>query len=212
MEKNKKKRNQLLAERVIKGLRSRNMEGYFAQTKEEALKKALSLIPKGSGIGFGGSLSIKEIGLKDAVCRGDYKAHDRDICRSAKEKRQAELAVYDCDFMLTGSNAITQDGVLVNIDGAANRVSAMAWGPRNVLVIIGMNKVVKSVEDAVARARNEAAPVNAQRFDINTPCRETGACFNCKASDCICCQLLITRFSKTPNRIKVILVNENLGF
>lgn len=212
MDINRVKRNELLGARIIKGLESRNMEGYYAQTKEEALAKALDLIPEGSSVGWGGSMSIKEIGLKDAVCTGNYKVFNRDVCKTPEEKRQVELATYDCDFFITSANAITEDGVMVNIDGNANRVSAIAYGPRSVVMIVGMNKAVKSVEDAVSRARNEAAPINAERFDLDTPCCKSGMCFDCKSPDTICCQIMITRFSKVPKRIKVILVNEELGF
>ena len=131
---------------------------------------------------------------------------------TVEEKRAAELAAYDCDFFLASTNAITEDGVMVNVDGYANRVSAIAAGPRTVLMIVGMNKVVKHVEDAFSRARNEAAPINAQRFGVDTPCSKNGMCYDCKSPDTICCQILITRFSKIPGRIKVILVNDELGF
>lgn len=212
MNENRAKRNRLLGERIIKGLVSRNMEGYYAETKEAALAKALEWIPEGSSISWGGSVSVNEIGLKQAVCEGNYKAYNREAAKTPEEKRKIELIAYDCDYFLTSANAITEDGILVNIDGIGNRVSAIANGPRNVLMIIGMNKVVKDVENAVSRARNEAAPVNAQRFGLDTPCSEYGTCFDCKSKDTICCQFLVTRFSKAAGRIKVILVNEDLGF
>ncbi len=212
MNENRIKRNRLLSEQIIKGLKSRNMEGYYAETKEEALNKALELLPKGCTVAWGGSMSIQEIGLKDAVCQGDYVEYNREAAKTAEEKRAAALAAYDCDYFLTSTNAITEAGVMVNVDGVANRVSAIAFGPKNVLMIVGMNKVVKKVEDAVSRSRNEAAPINAQRFGLDTPCTKTGACFDCKSPDTICCQILITRFSKIAGRIKVILVGEELGF
>ena len=212
MDENRVKRNALLGQRMIKALESRNMEGYYAATKDEALKTAMDIIKEGSSVAWGGSMSIKEIGLKDVILSGDYQAYDRDSCKNAEEKRKVELATADCDYFLCSSNAITEDGILVNIDGFANRVAAISWGPRNVVMIVGMNKVVRTVDDAVSRARHEAAPINAQRFDVDTPCKKNGACFNCKSADCICCQVLITRFSKIPGRIKVILVDEALGF
>ena len=116
------------------------------------------------------------------------------------------------DFLLSSTNAITEDGVLVNIDGRGNRVAGIVYGPRNVIIVAGMNKVVRTLEDAWSRARNEAAPINAQRFPIQTPCKKTGSCADCKSPDTVCCQFLVTRFSKVPKRIKVILVNEELGF
>ena len=212
MDANREKRNELLARRVIKGLESRNMKGYYAVSKEEALRKAMEMIEEGSCVGWGGSMSIQEIGLKDMICSGNFKVLNRDACKTPEEKRSTDMAVLGCDYLLTSSNAVTEDGVLVNIDGMANRVAAIAFGPKNVLMIVGMNKIVKSVDDALSRARNEAAPINAQRFDIDTPCKKSGACFDCKSADCICCQIVITRFSKIPARIRVILVDDNLGF
>lgn len=212
MNENRVKRNKLLGERVIQGLESRNMEGFYAESKEEALKIALDLIPEESTVAWGGSMSIAEIGLKKAICEGNYREYNRDDAKDREEKHKIEIATYDCDYFLTSANAITEDGVMVNIDGFANRVSAIAAGPRNVIMIVGMNKVVKDVDDAMSRARNEAAPINAQRFSSDTPCSKTGACFDCKSPDTICCQILITRFSKLSKRIKVILVNDELGF
>lgn len=205
-------RNNLLAGKVIKGLESRNMEGFYAETKEEALKIALELIPEGSSIGWGGSVSVDAIGLREAVCSGKYQVYNRDLCKTEEEKRQTELAVLGSDFLLCSTNAITEDGILVNIDGRGNRVAGIVYGPKNVIMVVGMNKVVKTQEDAWSRARNEAAPINAQRFPIQTPCKKTGSCADCKSPDTICCQFLVTRFSKVPKRIKVILVNEELGF
>lgn len=212
MDERRTMRNGLLAEKIIKGLESRNMEGFYAETKEEALKTALELIPEGSSIGWGGSVSVDAIGLKDAVCSGNYRIHDRNAAGTEEEKRQIELEVLGSDFLLCSSNAITEDGILVNIDGRGNRVAGIVYGPRNVIMVVGMNKVVKTLEDAWSRARNEAAPINAQRFPIQTPCKKTGSCADCKSPDTICCQFLVTRFSKVPKRIKVILVNEELGF
>lgn len=209
MNENRIKRNDLLAQKIIKGLESRNMKGYYAKSKEEALKLALELIPKGSKVARGGSMSVNEIGLADALINGDYDYCNRDL---ATDKRAAELFAYDSDFFIGSSNAITEDGVLVNIDGNSNRVSAYAYGPRNVLLIVGMNKVAPDVDAAMKRARNEAATINAQRFGLDTPCSKTGSCMNCKSPDTICCQFLITRFSRHKDRIYVILVNDTLGF
>lgn len=212
MDANRVKRNDLLGEQMVKALKTRNMEAYYVGSKEEACKKALELIPEGSSISWGGSLSAQEIGLKDAVCQGNYVIYNRDTAKTPEEKRKVELQAYDCDFFLSSANAITEDGMIINIDGHANRVSCIAQGPRNVLMIVGMNKVAKNVDAAMSRARNEAAPINAQRFNLNTPCCKTGACFDCKSPETICCQILITRFSKDAGRIKVILVNDALGF
>ena len=205
-------RNEVLANRVVKNLESRNMEAYFVKTKEEALKKALELIPEGSSISWGGTASAKEIGLLDAVHEGNYEVYDREEAQTPELKNEIAHKALDCDFFIGSTNALAENGVMVNIDGNANRVAAFAFGPKNVLLIVGMNKVVKSEEDAMSRARNEAAPINAQRFGLDTPCSKNGMCYDCKSPDCICCQILITRYSRAAKRIKVILVDENLGF
>lgn len=209
MNPNRIKRNDMLAEQVITGLQSRNMSGYYVQTKEEALQKALELIPEGSKVTKGGSMSVLEIGLADALREGNYDFCDRD---NTTDKKAAELFAYTADVFLGSCNAITEDGVLVNIDGNSNRVSAYAYGPKKLVLIVGMNKISRDVDSAMKRARNEAATINAQRFGLSTPCSKTGKCFDCKVPDTICCQFLITRYSKHKDRIHVILVNENLGF
>ncbi|MCR5847010.1 MAG: lactate utilization protein [Lachnospiraceae bacterium] len=209
MNENIEKRNALLADKVIKGLESRNMTGYYAKDKEEALKIALDLIPKGSSIGMGGAMSVHEIGLSEVLKGSDFNFIDRD---ATDDKRAAMLETYDADIFLSSVNAMTDDGVLVNIDGNSNRVSAIAQGPKKVIFIVGMNKVCNDVDSAMKRARNVAAPINAQRFGLSTPCSSKGTCFNCKSPDTICCQILITRYSRHKDRIHVILVNDNLGF
>ncbi|MBO4399532.1 MAG: lactate utilization protein [Lachnospiraceae bacterium] len=204
-----KKRNRLLAEKVIKGLASRNMTGYYAETREEALQMALELIPEGATVGMGGCMSAQEIGLTDALRNGDYDFIDRD---RTTNKREAMIATYDADYFISSVNAMTEDGVLINIDGNANRVSAIAQGPKYVVFIVGMNKIAPDVDSAMKRARNVAAPINAQRFGLSTPCTRTGSCMNCKSPDSICCQILITRLSRHEGRIHVILVNDELGY
>ena len=208
MDENLRKRNETLAKTVIKGLKSRNMSGYYAADKEEALKLALELIPEGSTISMGGCASAQEVGLIKALKEGNYNYIDR----AKLSPRESLLAAYYSDIFLSSANAFTSDGIMVNIDGNSNRVSCIAQGPRKVVFIVGMNKVCPDLDDAMKRARNVAAPANAQRFDVKTPCKETGKCFDCKSPDTICCQFLITRYSRHEGRIHVILVNDNLGF
>ena len=203
------KRYELLAQKVIKGLESRNMSGYYAKDRGEALDIALSLIPEGSSVTMGGSVSAAEIGLVDAVKNGNYNFIDR---FAFADRRAAALAAYDADVFLASANAMTEDGVIINNDGTANRVSAIANGPKKVIFIVGINKLCPDVDSAMKRARNVAAPVNAQRFGLDTPCSKTGSCMNCKSPDTICCQILITRFSRHKDRIHVIIVNDSLGF
>nr|WP_288794063.1 lactate utilization protein [uncultured Eubacterium sp.] len=209
MDQNLQRRNELLAETVIKGLKSRNMTGYYAATKEEALKQVMDLIPEGSTVTMGGCMSAHEIGAVEALKAGNYNIIDRD---EYEDKRKAMLLAYDADVFLSSANAMTDDGILVNIDGNANRVSCIAQGPKKVVFIVSMNKVMSDLDSAMKRARNVAAPANAQRFNIDTPCKKTGKCFDCKSPTTICCQMLITRYSMHPGRINVVLVNDELGF
>ena len=208
MNENMMKRNEKLAQVVIKGLQSRNMTGYYAADKEEALAQALKLIGEESSVAMGGCESAHEIGLVKALQEGNYQYIDR----SKMSPRDGLLAAYDADVFLSSVNAMTSDGVLVNIDGNSNRVSCIAQGPKKVIFIVGMNKVCSDLDEAMKRARNVAAPVNAQRFDVKTPCKVSGKCFDCKSPDTICCQFLITRYSRHTDRIHVILANDMLGF
>ena len=205
------KRNELLAQKVIKGLESRNMSGYYAASKEEALKLALTMIPEGSSVTMGGAMSAHEIGLVDALKAGNYNFIDRD---AYEDKRAAMLAAYDADVFLSSANAMTDDGILVNIDGNSNRVSAIAYGPKKLIVLCSLNKVCPDTDSAMKRARNVAAPLNALRFQgvRSVPCQKTGSCLNCRTPDTLCCQILITRYSRHAGRIHVVLVNDALGF
>lgn len=204
--------NQNLANTIIKNLAKRNSEGYYCATSAEAVEKALSLMPEGSSITWGGSMSVIECGLMDAIKNGKYELIDRDTAKTPQEVREMYARQVMADYYLMSTNAITIDGELVNIDGRANRVSCLCWGPQNVIIIAGMNKVVSSVEDAFNRVRNFAAPPNTVRLGKNTPCAQTGKCGDCYSPECICSQFVITRRSSTPNRIKVILVGEELGY
>ncbi|MBO5572886.1 MAG: lactate utilization protein [Clostridium sp.] len=209
MDENMYQRNEKLARKVISGLESRNMSGYYAANKEEALKKALELIPEGASVTMGGAMSAYEIGLVDAVKKGNYNFIDR---YAAEDMEAAMREAYHTDVYLASVNAMTEDGILVNIDGNSNRVSAIAYGPKKVVFIVGMNKVCSDVDGAMKRARNVAAPMNAQRFPIHTPCKETGSCMDCKSPETICCNFMITRFSRHAGRFHVILVNDSLGY
>ena len=197
---------------LVKNLKARHFDAWYCDTKEEALAKALELIPAGSTVGWGGALSAQQIGLMDALNKGNYAAIDRDRCATPEEKAQAARESMFADFFLTGANALSLDGQMVNIDGAGNRVSAIIFGPKNVLVIAGMNKVMDDLDAAVNRARTVAAPMNKQRFDPNTPCAVTGSCADCKVEGCICNHIVITRHCRPVGRIKFILVGEPLGF
>lgn len=208
----KEENYQNLSKSLIKKLEKRNFEGYYCQTASEALELALSLIPEGASVTHGGSESIKEIGLLDAVKNGNYQYIDRSLAKTHQEKREVVAQGVLAHTFLTGTNAITMSGELVNIDGLSNRVALMCFGPEQVIVIAGINKVVANVDAAIYRAQNVAAPINAIRLNAKTPCYETGNCANCHSDDCMCVNIVTTRHSRIPGRIKVILVGQNLGY
>ena len=207
----KQLRNEKLGAKVVKAMESRHFEAYYCVTREDALKKALELIPEGSVVAWGGSVTMNEIGLSEALHNGKYQLIDRNAA-PPEEKRKLMRQGLLADYFISGANAVSEDGEIVNIDGNGNRVGAIVYGPDHVVIIAGMNKVVRTLEDAVKRARTIAAPINKQRFGGTTPCVKTGSCGDCKAEDCICCQVLITRVCRPAGRIKVILVGEELGF
>lgn len=197
---------------LVKNLQSRHFDAYYCANREEALKKALELIPEGSSVGWGGALSAEQIGLMDAVHQGNFRPIDRSLAKTPEERDQMVKDSMFCDVFLTGANGLSLDGQMVNIDGAGNRVAATIYGPKSVIVVAGMNKVEDSLEDAVRRARTVAAPMNNQRFGNDNPCSVTGTCGNCKNEKCICNQIVITRHCRPVGRIKFILVGEELGF
>lgn len=198
-------------ELLVKQLKNRHFDAYYCATKEDALRKALELIPEGSSVGWGGAMSAQQIGLLDAVRAGEYEALDREACATAEEKNAIARKCLDADVFITGANAMSMDGQMVNIDGFGNRVAAIIFGPKKVLVIAGMNKVVDTLDAAVQRARTVAAPANQQRFGHNNPCTVTGTCADCKSESCICNQIVITRHCRPVGRIQFILVGEALG-
>lgn len=197
---------------LVKNLRKRHFDAYYCATREEALEKALGLIPEGKTLGWGGATSAEQIGLLKALRTGPYRVIDRDTAASPEERIQMMRQCLLTDIFIAGANAISLEGEMVNIDGMGNRVSAIVFGPKSVIVVAGMNKVVDTVEDAVVRARTVAAPTNKQRFPAPTPCMVTGTCANCKGEGSICNQFLITRSCRPAGRIKFILVGEDLGF
>ena len=197
---------------LVKNLQKHHFEAYYCATKEEALKQVLSLIPDGSTVGWGGAVSAAQVGVQQAVHAGNYTVIDRDQFSEPAEKLRCMRACFDADFFITGANALSLDGQMVNIDGNGNRVGMIVYGPKNIIVVAGMNKVCPSVEDAVKRARTIAAPMNQQRFGLNNPCTCTGICADCLSESSICNQILITRNCKPAGRIKFVLVGEELGF
>ena len=208
----KKKFYETAAETLIKNLDKRGMEAYYVDNTDDALKMALRFVTPGSSVSWGGSMSINEIGLIPALKAWDCTVLDRTVPKTEEEKKEFFGKVAVCDYYFMSTNAITLDGQLVNIDGNGNRVACLITGPKNVIILAGMNKVVPDEANAIARVRNMAAPPNAVRLGLKTPCSSLGKCVNCLSDDCICCNIVVTRKSRIPNRIKVILIGEELGY
>ena len=207
-----KQRNEHLAQTIIKNLKRRHIEGCYCATAEEAVKKVSELIADGSSVTWGGTMTVRDLGipqyLKD---RGTLEVLDRDMAETPEEKQAIYLKAFSADVYLSSANAISEDGVIVNIDGNGNRVAAITWGPKKVIFVIGLNKVAQNVEAALARARSTASPINAARFDINTPCHTDGVCHNCNSPECICNYVHFLRNSPQGRHV-VVLVGETLGY
>lgn len=201
-----------MAKTIIENLKKRNMEGYYFENSSECIKAILDSIPSGSVISWGGSETIKETGLMEAVHNGSYELIDRTTAKNPEEARQIYARTVLADYYLMSSNAITLNGELINIDGNGNRVACLIQGPRHVIVVAGMNKIVTDVQSGVARVRNMASPANAVRLSRNLPCAAAGHCLDCLSPECFCNQIVVTRRSGHTGRIKVYLVAEDLGY
>ena len=208
----KELRNERLAERMIKNLKRRHMDTYYCKTAAEAVNKVSELIADGSSVTWGGSMTIRDMGIPQALkSRGTLEVLDRDVVSDRDEVVKIYERAFTADVYLSSANAISEDGVIVNIDGNGNRVAAITWGPKRVIFIIGINKVAQTVEAALQRARSTASPINAARFDIQTPCQVDGVCHNCNSSDCICNYVHFLRNSPR-GRHTVILVGDEFGY
>ena len=206
-------RNKRLAERMIKNLKRRHMEAFYCETAAEAVKKVSELIPDGSSVTWGGTMTIRDMGIPQALKeRGTLEVLDRDLVEGDEEKLQMYVRAFTTDVYLSSANAISEDGVIVNIDGNGNRVAAITWGPKKVIFVIGLNKVTQTVEAALARARSTASPINAARFDIDTPCQVDGVCHNCNSPQSICNYVHFLRNSHPAKRHIVILTDLELGY
>ncbi len=217
-EKSIKSRNKLLAEKVIKNLQSRRFDAYYCEDKAQALELAISLIPKEDKIAWGGSMTMEDIGLISYLRDNGYNIIDRDSAKSPQERMEMMRQGLLSDTFLMSANAIAQEGIIVTMDGVGNRVAAICFGPKSVIIIASINKICTNIDTAVDRVRNVAAPMNVQRIaagmstPFGSPCSITGICADCKTENCICSHMVQTRMCKPQGRIKVILVNEDMGF
>lgn len=198
---------------MVKAMQRRHFDAYYCATASEAKAKVNELIPDGASVTWGGTMTVRDIDIPKMLQeRGTLKVWDRDKVETPEEKQEMYLRAFQADYYLSSANAITEDGVIVNIDGNGNRVAAITWGPQHVIFVVGMNKVAQDPEAALKRARSTAAPINAARFDIQTPCQLDGQCHNCNSPQSICNYIHFLRNSSKPGRIIVILVGENLGY
>jgi len=205
-------RNELLAQRMIKSLNRRNMDAFYCPTSAGAIAKVMELMPQGSTVSWGGSMTLRDMGLTRALHDdGRYILLDRDRAVDRAEAVEIYLQAFRADYYLSSANAITEDGVIVNIDGNGNRVAAITFGPSHVIFVIGLNKVTQTVDAALAGASSTAGPINTARFDISTPCKADGVCHNCNSPECICNHIHFLRNSPR-RRHTVVLVGEPLGY
>lgn len=197
---------------LIKNLEKRQMEAYYVETKEDAVRKVLSLMPQSSSVGWAGSETLIDCGMIDALRESNYVLFDRSLAKNEEEQRRIYADMFMSDYFLMSSSAITEDGELVNVDGRGNRLACMCYGPRNVIVLVSLKKLVKDVDAGIKRIKSISAPQNAVKLNKNTPCNITATCSDCLSPDTICSQTLVTRYSSTPQRIKVILIRDDYGF
>lgn len=207
----KTERNRKLGESVAANLRARYFDATYYDTAEEAVAAALAMIPEGESVTFGGSMTIRDTGLVDALKKGNWQVFDR-ADAPAEERTAFTREHFFSDWFLSSTNALSEEGVLYNMDGFGNRVASLIFGPKNVLMLVGINKIEKNHEAAIARVRGTAAPINAQRFDVGTPCKKTGRCADCRFPDSICCTMTVMRLCRPAGRIKVLLFGEEAGF
>ena len=211
MDKNKKAMYDKSGPRIAENLKKRHFEAYYCSSATEAADKVMALIPPEDTVSWGGSMTIKKLGLRERIAERGNPVIDRDKAQSLEEREELMRRALTCDTFLMSANALSMDGQLVNIDGNGNRVAAMIYGPRSVIVVAGMNKAASTLKGAWDRARNTAAPINTQRFGIETPCKVTGQCGDCISEDCVCAYMVTTRICRPPKKIKVVLVGEDLG-
>lgn len=197
---------------VMEGLRKRGMEGYYCATAKEAVQQALDLMEDQSTVAWGGSMTLEETGMMEALRSSNHTLIDRMTAKTPEEKREMYGKIVMSDYYFMSTNAITYDGELVNIDGNGNRVACLLQGPRHVILLVGMNKLAANVEAAIQRVHNCAAPPNSVRLNLQTPCAATGVCADCLSPDCICCDTVVVRKSRHPGRIHVILIGESYGY
>lgn len=198
--------------RAMAAVQRNQMQAFYCERADQVPAFVKEMLPAGCSVSHGGSATLSECGVTDLLTQGDYRYLDRSKANGPEEIGKLYREVFSADWYLTSSNAVTEDGKLYNVDGNSNRVAAIAFGPAHVLVIVGCNKIVRDLDEAMARVQTIAAPANTVRLNCDTPCAESGRCQNCHSPARICCNALITAFQRDPDRVKVLFVGEPLGF
>ncbi|NFA61640.1 lactate utilization protein [Clostridium sporogenes] len=200
-------------ERTIKNLNSRNMEGYYINNIDQLLRKLKELIPQNSIVGVGDSMTLFESGVIDFLRDGNFNFLDKYQDKlTSDEKREIYIKNFSADTFICSTNAITESGELYNIDGNGSRVAPMIYGPKQVILIAGINKIVENIEEAERRVRSYVAPIDAKRLNKDTPCTKIGYCVDCKSSNRICNDFVVIRGQFIKGRIKILILGENLGY
>ncbi len=203
----------LMAQKTVEALKKNNFEAEYVASKEEARERLLSLIPAGATIGKGGSMTIAELDVLDELEKKGHCIYNHGLSNlSPEEKDDIRKKELTCDYFLCSTNALTLDGKLVNVDGTGNRVAAMIYGPKEVIIVTGINKLVKDVERAIERIETVAAPINCKRFNFTNPCTKSGMCMDCQADTRICNVTTIMHKKPSRSSIRVIIVGEQLGY
>ena len=210
-------------ETTLKNLKRNRMEAYYVDTKEEACELIKTLVNKGDTVSCGGSVTLKETGVYDLISGGDYNFLDRSACKTPDEVEDIYRKTFSADAFFTSSNAVTENGELYNVDGNSNRVAMIVYGPKSVICVCGVNKIVKNIGEAIRRVKTKAAPPNTVRLGIDTPCAKTGECISLRQDDpdmcagChgdgrICCNYVVCAQQRHVGRIKVIIIGEEYGY
>lgn len=213
MDKNVKWYVEKRIDRTLESLNNNNMKGYYIEKREQLFDILKSLLTEKSTIGVGDSITLAETGIIDFLRKGNYEFLDKyREGITSEEKKQIYIQNFSADTFMCSANALTENGEIYNIDGNGSRVAPMIYGPEQVILVVGINKIVKDIEEAEKRVRNYSAPIDAKKLNKNTPCTKLGYCVDCKSPNRICNHFTIIRRQFDGDRIKVIIIGEELGY
>ncbi|WDV44869.1 lactate utilization protein [Clostridiaceae bacterium M8S5] len=213
MDDNMKFVNQCRAKKTIENLAKGNINGYLVEDGNDAIEIIEKILKEGDTVTAGGSITLKETGVMDYLRKGRYNFLDREVKGlTAEDKKEIYRKAFFADGYLTSANALTTKGEIYNVDGNGNRVAATIFGPDKVIFVVGVNKLVDTMQEAINRNAKIAAPANAKRIDKQTPCTKVGECVDCLSKDRICRKYVVIKGDYDKDRIHVIIVNQNLGY